>query len=313
MKIVALIFQDSAGAMYNFVYNINKYTRHSATVIHAHPHPYEYPSMIWANGTNTEYVHKLVDEADVVIFCEMYFVPRIFGIDPDKLHREGKVLIAAFGGSGFRLQMHREPNLEYYGKIPGIKWMTTSIDFLEEKPDFTWVPRSIRMEEIREKYDYTKQDPPIVTSSPATQSSLVYAIASDFVQVILQLQAKGYKFQNRLIKNATHTKCLTAKASASIFFGRLNIMWGLSSMEAGAFESAVVTRVPPFVRRKLTEFGFDCPIVDVSTTPEAIRQIGILIDDPKYCREKGLECYDFFKKVHSGPESVKRFLKLVES
>ncbi|GAH37555.1 unnamed protein product, partial [marine sediment metagenome] len=84
-------------------------------------------------------------------------------------------------------------------------------------------------------------------------------------------------------------------------------IYGINSMEAGAFESAVVTGSSSFAINKLKELG--CPFVFVNSVDDATEKIAELITDEEYMKSKGMECFAFVNHYFSGREGAKRLVE----
>lgn len=311
MKIAVLCVVDYAGNMYNLCSAVNKYTEHEAMLIslghHVH---YKYPEMmIYVNERAKS--RQIIYDADAVVFKEYHYIAQRMGVELEKL--KGKALAILLGGGGFRIAERRKANLDFYGKIPGIKWTVTSTDMLEEMPNAKWIPRSVRLDEIRQKYDYSKKKPPLVVASPSLGSNSKFKVERQFNQAVSALKQKGLKFQSQVIKGVDNDTCLRLKAPASIYFDRIGPIWGVNSMESGAFESAIITGCTDFNWEKLKKLGLGCPFIRVRNVNELIAEIEGLLEDEKYMRKKGLECFKYVERLHSGREAAERLVEVLNS
>jgi len=229
---------------------------------------------------------------------------------------KGKLLVAIMGGGGFRFKQHRRPNLIFFNKHR-MRIATTSADFLQFKPDMAWIPPCVRYEELREKYDYTKTKPLLVFASPSKDTDIRLRLRSQFLQAMSELKSEGFNFRvqcptgvHKLISN---DECLRLKAPASIFFDRIYDIYGLNSQEAGTFETAVITGINRFALEKLRNFGFNCPFIIVKNYAQAKNAVKKLLINEDYRIQKVAECHDYAKRVHSGEETAKRLIALLES
>lgn len=310
MKIAVLCVVDYAGNMYNLCSAINKYPKHEAMLISlGHHFHYKYPEMM-IFGNDRVKSRQIIDDADAVVFKEYHYIASRMGLDLEKL--KGKSLAVLLGGGGFRIAVRRRANLDFYGKIPGIKWMVTSIDMLAEMPNAKWVPRSVRIDEIRRKYNYAKKKPPLFVASPSYGSNYKFKVEKQFNQAVRVLRRRGLSFRSSLIKGVDNNTCLRLKAPASIYFDRIGPIWGVNSVESGAFESAVITGCTSFTLNKLSEFGYECPFIIVRSVGEVVRSIEKLLKDQKYMRRKGLECFKYVARLHSGKESAMRLVEALK-
>lgn len=310
MNIVILCIWDFAGNMYSLCTAINKHTKHKATMIHLRNAGYTYPVMLKNPRAHLSQIRKLVYDADAVVFKEFGTIPKAFGIELEKLNK--KPVVVLFGGEGFRKMRHRTVSLETYKHLPNLRWAVTTTTFLKEFPDWVWIPRCVRFEEIREKYDYEKLTPPLITTSPSRGSNRTHRTLTQFRRIVSSLKADGLDFQSLEIFDVNNDNCLRQKAPASIFFDRIGTIYGVNSQEAGAFESAIITGTPQFALGKLEEFGFACPFINVTSIEEVVEACAELIKDEEYRKRKGLECSKYVERLHSGRESAKRLIMAFE-
>ena len=321
MKIMFLNARDLAGVTYNFAKAINKYTKHEADQIATKQvSVMKNPAMHYFNNEDKEEQRRLIYESDAIIFHEWMGIPTVMKLDIKKLRK--KILAVTFGGAGFRKPLFRQHCMEYYGKISdNVKYMVHSPDFPEEKPDWPWIPRCVAIDELREKYDYAKLEPPIVAISPHPMSDGVNPatgnVSDIFSKASSQLNDKDLKFHARRISTykggVDNDTCLMLKAPASIFFDRIYKVFGLNSIEAATFESAVVTGTNQFALDYIKQStGVSCPFTIVNNWKEVGEAFEKLISDPEYRRRKGLECYKYVDAIHSGKVSAERIVKILE-
>jgi len=313
LDIVILTDYDAAGNMYNLASGVNRYTDHNAFTVKLRVHPVaQYPSMMVATERNLGRIRRLVYDADAVVFKEFWWLADKLGLKMRRLR--GKPLVAIMGGGGFRFKKHRTPNLKFFGKH-GMKLATSSADFLEKK-DMAWIPPCVRYEELREKYDYTKSEPPTVYASPSKDTDIRLKLKRRFTSAMRELRGEGLDFRAVCASGAdgmiSNHENLTKKAHASVFFDRIYDIYGLNSQEAATFEIPVVTGSSEFTLKKLRQFGFDCPFLIVRDFREAKNAVRSLLRDVDYRLQKGEECRVYAERLHSGKESAKRLIALLE-
>ena len=321
MKIMFLNSLDLAGLAYNLCNAVNKYTNHEADHIVTKIDPIlKYPRMHYFGPHNASELRQLVYDSDALIFNEWPGIWKAMDLDIEKLRN--KIIGVTFGGAGFRKLMYRNKNVEHYNKISGdVKYMLHSVDFLKQAPDWPWICPCFGIEELRKQYDYAKSEPPVVATSPCPVSDGVNPamgkVSDGFKGVVKRLKDKGLKFKSNCISSyaggVPNAECLRLKAPASIFFDRLYMIYGMNSIEAAGFESAVVTETSRFARKKIHQLsGVKCPFVIVNTWEEVEEAFAALISDSKYRRNKGLECYKYAEAVHGGKFSANRLIKALE-
>lgn len=320
MKIMFLNARDLAGVTYNFAKAINKYTKHEADQIATtRVNVMDNPAMHYFHAENQEEQRRLIYESDAIVFHEWMGIPTAMKLDIGKLRN--KTLAVTFGGAGFRKPRFRQNCMEYYGKISDdVKYIVHSPDFLEAELGWPWVPRCLAVDELREKYDYTKSDPPIIVTSPHPQSDGVNQttgnVSDIFKKVVSLLNIKGLKFKANCISSheggVDNDTCLRLKAPASVFFDRIYKIFGLNSIEAATFESAIVTGTNRFSLDEIKQStGVECPFIIVNNWKDVEAAFTNLINDSKYRRQKGLECYRYVEAVHSGKLSAERLVKIL--
>jgi len=322
MKIMFLNARDLAGVTYNFAKAINKYTKHEADQIATtQVSVMKNPAMHYWNNEDKEKLRQLIYDSDAIVFHEWLGIPtNAMKLDIKKLR--GKIFAVTFGGAGFRKIRFRQNCMKYYNELfDNVKYMVQSPDFPEEE-DWPWVPRCVATDELREKYNYVKHVPPVVATSPHPMSDgvnpAVGNVSDVFKKVTSRLSGRGFKFKANCISNyeggVDNDTCLKLKAPASIFFDRLYKVFGLNSIEAATFESAVVTGTNQFALDYIKQStGITCPFTIVNNWKEVSESFEELISDPKYMRQKGLECYKYAEAVHGGKTSAERIIKILES
>lgn len=307
LNIVILCNYDFSGNMYNVAKAVNRCTKHKAVAIKLRVNPQlQYPTMILATPENILKVRQTIYEADAVVFKEEPTLPRMYGLDVQRL--KGKRIGVLLGGYGWRRT--RNPNLETYVPM-GARFAATSLDFLEKSPSFGWVPACIRLGDLREKYDRSKMDPPLIVTSPSKSTDEEYQVRKNFRLMVDNLRHRDLKFQFEEVFGVNNETCLAKKAHASIYFDRFLDIYGINSQEAAAFESAVITGCSNFVLNKLREYGFSCPFLIASNPLEAANMAEKLLHDGDYMRRKGRECYEYVEKLHSGRYSAERLVHLL--
>lgn len=320
MKIMFLNARDLAGVTYNFAKAINKYTKHEADQIATtRVSVMNNPAMHYFYTENQEEQRQLIYDSDAIVFHEWMGIPTTMKLDIGKLRN--KTLAVTFGGAGFRKPKFRQNCMEYYGKISDdVKYIIHSPDFSEVEPDWPWVPRCVAVDEFREKYDYTKSEPPLVVTSPHPVSDGVNPrkgnVSDLFKEVVSQLNTNNLKFRAHCISSfeggVDNDTCLRLKAPASIFFDRIYEVFGLNSIEAGAFESAVVTGTNQSALNKIREStGIKCPFLIVNNVIAVEQAFTKLINNPEYREWKGQECYKYVRAVHSGKLSAERLVEIL--
>jgi hypothetical protein len=269
--------------------------------------------MMITDKDNLNTVRKMIYDSDAVVFKEFWWIVERFGVNMDKL--KGKPLVAIMGGGGFRFKQHREPNLKFFTKHE-MKVATTSADFLGIKPDMAWIPPCVRYEELREKYDYTKTKPPLVFASPSKDTDLRLHLRRNFLSAMNQLKDEELNFRAQCPTGAhkmiSNDECLRLKAPSSIFFDRIYDIYGLNSQEAATFEAVVITGTREMALGKLRQFGFDCPFIIVKNYVQAKNAVRKLLLDENYRVQKSEECREYAERLHSGRESAKRLIALLE-
>lgn len=305
---------DAAGNMYSLASGVNRYTSHNCTMVKLRVHQTaKFPSMIVFTEGNADEVRQLVYSSDAVVLKEYWWVTEKLGLDMNKL--KGKPVVALMGGGGFRFIMHREPNLKFF-KEHSMRLATSSIDFLQHQR-MAWIPPCTRYEEIREKYDHTKTEPPLIYASPSRDTDIRLHLQLQFNMIMHQLRKEGLRFQAVCASNAqkmiSNDQNLRQKARASIFFDRIYDIYGVNSQEAASFEAAVVTGSNGFVINSLRRFGFRCPFIIVRTYEEAKNAVRKLLQNQDYRAMKAEQCREYAEQLHSGRESAKRLIALLES
>lgn len=310
MDIVILTEYDFSGNMYNLASFINKYTKHTALAIkHKNNSILQYSTMIQATKDNLTEIRELIYKADVVIWKETPNLCELFGLGFDVVKKKNNIVI--LGGGGYSSNKFFLENQRVYGDL-GAKWATSSLDFTKKNRDWVWIPASIRIGHLREKYDYTKTGIPLLFASPSNATDKMMNIRGKFDFIVDQLRKKGLKFRAKTVFNEVNDVCLHLKAPADIFFDRIWDIYGMNSQEAAAFESAVITGTSEYVRDKLKSFGYDCPFIFVDHHVLAVDEIKFLIENPDEMRRIGRECYRYVRKVHDGRVAVKNLMKLIK-
>ena len=336
MKISLLCDMDYSGQTYNIASFLNR-NGHNAVLISEKENPYKYSSMIIKTPTNLRQIHKTIKSSDIVIFYEtMFHLNKVFSLNEELLY--GKLIIVLLGGWGFRTPVYRERDALIYESLNNystIKFVSISLDFLD--PDWKdnpiwdckeyrdegwsdnvpscmknmyWIPPFVDVNRLREQYDFSKPQTPLIVTSPSAGTIWQANVATDFNAAIAKLKNKQYNVD--IITLVSNDACLKRKAHASIFFDRIFSVYGVNSQEAGSFEAAVVTGSSDFVVRNLQK-EFDCPFIFVKNHDELRENIDNLLDNPKFRKFKGKECYQYVKKVHSGKETMNRLIKIIQN
>jgi len=309
LDIIILTEYDFSGNMYNLASFINRYTKHRAIAIkHKNNTTLQYPTMIHGNEGNLREIRDLIYKADVVVWKETPDLCEQFGLDFDEMKKRNNIVI--LGGGGYSSNKFFPDNQRVYGEL-GAKWATSSLDFTKKNPDWAWIPASIRVENLREYYDYTKGDPPLLFTSPSKATDNMMNVRTKFQFIVEQLRKADLKFRDKTVFNKPNELCLHLKANADIFFDRIWDIYGMNSQEAAAFECAVITGTSQYVRDELKTRGFKCPFIFVDHHVLAIDEIVYLLENPDEMRRVGYECYRYVKKVHNGELAVKNLMKLI--
>jgi len=301
---------DFSGNVYNLASFINRYTKHSAVAIkHKINQRLQYPTMIHADGDNLPQIRDLIYKAETVIWKETPDLCEKFGLDFDKMKRKNNIVI--LGGGGYSSNKFYSKNQEFYGELDA-KWATSSLDFTKKNPDWTWIPASIRVEELRENYDYTKGSPPLLFTSPSNATDKMMNVGTKFQFIVEQLRKADLNFRDKTVFGKPNEICLHFKANADIFFDRIWDIYGMNTQEAAAFECAVITGTSQYVRDELKTRGYDCPFIFVDHHVLAIDEIAYLLENPDETKRIGRECYRYVKEVHNGELAVKNLMKLIQ-
>jgi len=309
MDIVILTEYDFSGNMYNLASFINKYTKHHAITIKLLIHPiFGYPTMIHATRDNLPEIRDIIYKADAVVWKEIPSLIDQFGLDFDRMVQKNNVVI--LGGGGYSSDKFFFDNQWTYGEL-GAKWATSSLDFTMKNPDWAWIPASIRVEHLREKYDITKGSPPLLFASPSTGTDRMMDVRGKFNYITDQLKKRNYKFRSKIAFKEPNNICLHFKANSDIFFDRIWDIYGINSQEAAAFECAVITGTSEFVKGRIKEFGFDCPFIFIDHHVLAIDEIAYLLENQDEMKRIGRDCYRYVEKVHNGELAVKNLMKLI--
>lgn len=316
MKIMFLCAKDMAGTMYNLCAAVNKYTKHEAEQMVTRQGRYKYPIMHRIGDGNRKEMLQRIYDSDAIVFHEWLGIPHVMKMDTSKIRN--KILAISYGGGGFRNSKKRQNGRDYYRKISeNVIYFACSADFLIHE-NIPWVPRCVRTEELRQTYDYTKLDPPVIAVSPSKGSDNVKRsmglVSENFREIAKSMKQRDFKFQARHISNYKKTisndACLRLKAPASIFFDRLYSIYGVNSLEAGAFGSAVVTGTAPHalsgIRKRL---GIPCPYVIVDNWEQTQAEIENLLNNPKELKQRGLKCYEYSKRVEE--HAAKRLVEIL--
>jgi len=255
-------------------------------------------------------VGEIVDGSDVLVLKASRGFFNQYKLDFGKLRDKKIVMIL---GRKYMKKSHlKRQVLNRLKKYDNVKFMTTSIDYADEK--IKWFPPCVRVDELREKYGTEKQVPPLVMASPSYSTNLQFNVADKFNRVVSALRREGLEFRHVLYRGSVpNDACLRTKAKASIFFDRIGDgVYGVNSQEAGALGCAIVTGCSVDTLLRLNDEGFDCPFWVVRNVNEAINRIKKLLLGENELWKVDEMCYNYVREVHSGDETVKRFLEVVE-
>ena len=307
MKIAFLCAKDMAGVMYNLSEAVNRHTRHEAfhVVGNVH-HVYKFPYQYKMTAENRQMLHEKIYGADAVVFSEWMGLLEMLKLNR-KAFRKKKVAVT-YGGGGFRLRRARVNGMNYYGGINNnVKYVACSADFLEREPDLPWVPRVVRTQWLRETYDHSKLEPPLIAASPSFSTDSINTqmglVSTNFNRIAGRLKLyKKMGFQARLISSSktgmSNDECLKIKAHSSAFFDRLYSIYGVNSLEAAAFGAAVITgSSQPALDVIKRHLGMDCPFI-IRHTWEGVESAFVeLLRNPGYMRQKGVQCLKYVEAL----------------
>ena len=134
-----------------------------------------------------------------------------------------------------------------------------------------------------------------------------------FLDVCEDLTRSGYDFFPDIAFEEPNDECLTKKATASIFFDRLEYLYGVNSIEAATFEAAVFTYTKPQTITTLSMHAkMVCPFIIVNNRGRLYDNIALLLDDRDQLERLQKSCYEYARALHNGEYSVKQFLRLIE-
>ena len=318
MKIAFLCAKDMAGVMYNLSEAINKHTRHEAFHVVGNLHRvYRFPYQYRMTAENRQMLHEKIYGADAVVFSEWMGLLEMLKLNR-KAFRSKKVAVT-YGGGGFRLRRARLNGMNYYGGINNnVKYVACSADFLKQAPDLPWVPRVVRTQWLREQYDHSKLEPPLIAASPSFSTDSINLqmgrVSTNFNRITAKLKARRLSFQARLISSSktgmSNDECLKIKAHASAFFDRLYSIYGVNSLEAAAFESAVITGTnQPALDVIKRHLGMACPFI-IRHTWEGVEAAFVeLLRNPALMKRKGLECYKYVEALEK--YAANRMMKIL--
>jgi len=307
MKIAILCERDLSGILYSF-YSALKRHSYEANFVKSQINPrLKYPTHHLKSDVN---VNEIVDDSDVLVLKASRGFFNQYKLDFNKMR--DKQIVMIFGRKYMKKHHLRKPILNKLKKYNNIKFMTTSIDYADDK--IKWFTPCVRVDELREKYGTEKQVPTMVMASPSYSTNLQFKVAIKFNMIVSTLKKEGLEFRHVLYTgNIPNNVCLKTKAKASIFFDRIGDgVYGVNSQEASALGCAVVTGASMGMLNRLTVEGFYCPFDIAKNVGEATRHIKELLTNEVAWDVASNECYQYVREVHSGDETVKRFLEVIE-
>jgi len=167
------------------------------------------------------------------------------------------------------------------------------------------------MEEYRAKYDFRKRDPPLIIHTPS--SMWAFQKSNEAFAYAINKLVGQCDFDADIHFDLPNEECLQKKAPASIFFDRLEYLYGVNSIEAACFEAAVLTWTSHETLNALERHaGMKCPFIIVNDREELHKALNTLLSNPHYINELGKDCYRYAKQLHDGRYSAKQFLEMVE-
>jgi len=319
MNILSLNIYDLGGLSYNLCQAINKHTDHKARSIVIHRTVTRKPVMTQRKGSEDflKQLRRWVKNADILHFNEHWKSVTKYQIDP-KLCSNKKIIYHAHGMS-FRRRSKKILKL-YRGVFPQMKIITSTPDLIEtagKGSGATWFPSVVPILEYREKYKRQRNNPPIVYYSPSRSSGK--ARKRVIRDTSKELWAKGLKFKLQVTENTLHTKNMSMKAKADIYFDEVTRFgfYGVNAIEAGVLEKAVIYNLNPFTRKYMNNLsereGINCPFVAVTERDPLKSVLRKLVVNEKYRVERGKAGLSYVRKMHGEQICVKRFMELVES
>lgn len=315
MNIVLLnTIELGGGVSYRLCEAINKLTDHHALSIALRPTPHKLPSHVKIFEEGFDRVPGLIKNADVLHFNGYPGQIDLFKVKPEEC-RDKTVLWTCMGGQ----QQRRKPGkstIPYREKFPHIRFVVVTPDLTILPPlrDAPWVPSITPIEEYREKFKLTRNDPPKIC-----HTSTVPKRRNVLQQAINELKQEDYQFVYSRWFGLPHERILKEMASYDIF---LNFRWwchfyGVAAQEAATFEMPIVSTTSDHTENYFREHDIQCPFgfVNLKDKPwvEAIKKILIPLIEDKDLREKsGKANYEYVKKMHSAEVVVRKYLEVIE-
>jgi len=321
MKISILNFRDMSGNGYNLAEALNRLTSHEAVSIRLQNNFFNYrthmelkdcvgnvanPVFDYDNAS-FDAIQRTIYDSDVIVVREFFELFDWLKLDVSKIRR--KRIVFTFGGWRFRKPEWRQKTFDHFNGW-NVKWMTTSADFIKDF-DGTFVPCCIPMDEYRAKYNFRKRDPPLMLHTPS--SSWTFERSNKAFEYAVAALADQFKFDADILFDLPNDECLRQKAPASIFFDRLEYLYGVNSVEAACFEAAVLTWTSRETLDELEAHAeMKCPFIIVEDRVELYEELRWRLPIPNHITELGKECYRYVKQLHDGRYSVKQLLEMIE-
>lgn len=316
MNILSLNISDLGGLSYNICQAINKHTKHQARSIVDGRTFTNKPFMIKRSESKNfkKLLRGWVRNADVLHFNERWVNVSKYQINP-KLCKDKKVIYHAHG-SIFRRSSKNILKL-FRGAFPQMKIITSTPDLIRfAGKGATWFPSVVPIPEYRKKYRRSRNKPPIVYYSPSGSSTK--AMRSVIQDVSEELRREGIRFKLQVTTNTVHTKNMSMKAKADIYYDEIlpSPFYGVNAIEAAVLEKAVICNMNPYARRYMKRLsvkkGINCPFLVVAKREPLKRVLRKLILDDKYRVERGKAGLKYAREMHSEKVCVKRFMKLIQ-
>jgi len=357
MKIVMIVGLDFAGSFWNLYNVVKKYTNHEVNYIWSKKHKwkypymnekYRYPYMKYKPKDDTKYIYwkkhglpihdsKLLEEmldiiygADVIIIKEdLDWIPAM-RLDENKLKK--KMVILYFTGGECRIKKARFGNFKYAKRFSDVRWAVNTPDLLQLMPKkyhTTWIPIVQPIDEYREKYNFKKENPPLIVHCPASfysrSKNAIQACLSKLRNsngIIWKVTDKGkkrkrkgsiYEFRADIFNRVSNDECLKRKAPASIFFDRFRWdMYANNCIESAGFESVVLNHQSDFVTKYVEKYAkMKLPFINVNNEEDLCSKIVYLLRHPDEMIQRGKQSYKFVKKLHDGRYAIEKLMEVI--
>jgi len=303
LKFAFVCWADCSNSAYNIHKAIQRFTKHESFHVKIKgkiARRYGFPADNYLTNRNLKRIQDEIYDSDVIVFKNLACIQK-YRLDAEKL--KSKTIIGLLGGIVLD-EKKRNKAIRRFEKL-NAKLAVLCLGY-RKFLDFPWIPRCVDVDGLRRSYDFGKLNPPLICASPSNDTDRFRRVSEMLHNAIGRL--KEFRFQTDFIRNVSYDECLKRKAHASIFFDRVGSGYGTCSLEASAFESAVICGIPKFTREALNG---ECPFIQVDNAEDLKRVLTDLLSDESYLNKKREECLRFVYKWHDGRETVKRLLKLV--